>query len=159
MLEADIALVGYHRSELGLDLIVLQPHLEHRRILQREPPLRSNLPKLLQVRLTHRTTSLSDRSKRYYLGTKRPARSFLEHPAARRDLVIRGEENDLASFVRHTQDEHLALEAGDPLGGKIDYGDDLAAHQPLRSVVHGELGARPPGPDFGSEVDGKFDQE
>src|SRR5919107_3872418 len=43
VLEANVALVGDHRAELGLDLIVLQPHLEHRRVLQREPPLRRNL--------------------------------------------------------------------------------------------------------------------
>src|SRR5215204_5930137 len=155
VLEADVALVGDHRAELGLDLVVLQPHFEHRRVLEREPPLRRNLPKLLQVRLTHRTTSLSARSKRYYLGTKRPSRSFLEHLAARRNLVVRGEEHDLAALVRHSQDEHLALEASDPLGRKIDHGDELPAHEPLRLIERRDLGAGLPGPDFRSEVQSK----
>src|SRR5215213_4977650 len=59
VLEADVALIGDHRAELGLDLVVLQPHFEHRRVLQREPPLRRYLPELLQVRLAHSATSMT----------------------------------------------------------------------------------------------------
>jgi len=33
VLEADLALVGDHRADLGLDLVPLQPDLEHRRVL------------------------------------------------------------------------------------------------------------------------------
>src|SRR5215210_7229858 len=62
VLEANVTLIGDHRAELGLDLVVLQSHFEHRRVLQREPPLRRNLPKLLQVRLSHRITSLTGHS-------------------------------------------------------------------------------------------------
>jgi hypothetical protein len=72
--------------------------------------------------------------------------------------VIRGEEHYFPALVRHAEDEHLALETRDTLRRKVDDGDDLAAHKPFRSVVRGELGARPPGPDFGPEVDGQFDR-
>jgi hypothetical protein len=33
VLEAYVALVGDHRAELDLDLVLLQPDLEHRRVL------------------------------------------------------------------------------------------------------------------------------
>src|SRR5215207_239523 len=158
VLEADVALVGDHRAELGLDLVVLQPHLEHRRVLQREPPRRRNLPKLLQVRLTHRITSLSDRSKRYYLGTKHPSISFLEHPAPRRDPVIWGEEHHVPIPVRYAEDEHFALEARDPLRRKIDYGNDLPTNQSLRLIVRRELGAGLLDPDLRSEGHHELDR-
>jgi hypothetical protein len=39
-------------------LVVLKTHLEHRRVLQREPARRRNLPELLEIGLAHHRTSL-----------------------------------------------------------------------------------------------------
>src|SRR5215217_5369049 len=50
----------------------------------------------------------------------------------------------------------LALETGYPLRREVDDGDDLAALQRLRLVVHGELRARSPDPDLGPEIGGQF---
>src|SRR5215207_460376 len=44
VLKAYLALVGDHRAELRLNSVVLQPHLQKRRVLQREPADRGLLP-------------------------------------------------------------------------------------------------------------------
>src|SRR5215208_2180333 len=92
------------------------------------------------------------------LDTKRPSRSFLEHPATRRDLVIRGEKHDLAASVRYSKYQNLAFEARDPLRRKIDHGDDLPAHESTRLIARRELGAGSPGPDLRTEVHHELDR-
>jgi hypothetical protein len=53
MVEADLALVGDHRAELGLDRVALQPDLQKRRVLQGEGSARGYFLELVQVRLAH----------------------------------------------------------------------------------------------------------
>src|SRR5215213_1850203 len=79
-----------------------------------------------------------------------------KHPAARRDPVIRGEKHDLATPVRYSKNQNLALEARDPLRRKIDHGDDLPAHEASRLIMRRELGAGPPVPDLRPEVYREF---
>ena len=54
-LEGDLALVGHHRPELGLDRDLVEPHLQQLRVLQREGVLGLRLRELRQ-RVLHRAS-------------------------------------------------------------------------------------------------------
>src|SRR5215211_9346996 len=81
-----------------------------------------------------------------------------KHPAARRDPVIRGEKHDLATPVRYSKNQNLALEARDPLRRKVHHGDHLPAHESPGLIVCRELGAGILGPDLRSEVHHELDR-
>src|SRR5215210_2781532 len=84
-------------------------------------------------------------------GQTRSAESS-EHPAAQRDVQVGGEEHHLARLVRHSEDEHLALETCDPVGWEVHHRDHLPSDEALRVVVGGELGAGPLLADLWPEV-------
>ena len=70
--------------------------------------------------------------------------------------MIWGEEYHALIAVRYAEDEHLTLEARDPLRRKVDHGDDLPSYESFRLIVRRELGAGLPGPDLRSEVHDEF---
>src|SRR5919112_3652184 len=80
-----------------------------------------------------------------------------EHPATPRDLAIRGKKHYLFVPVRHAQNQYLAHEARDPLGRKVDHGDDLFPDKRLRFVMRRELGTGLPGPDLRPKVHDELD--
>jgi hypothetical protein len=69
--------------------------------------------------------------------------TYLEDSGAKWSFALGSEEDHVTTRVRHAEDQHLALEAGDAARRKVHDRQNLASDELPRRIECGELGARP----------------